>query len=66
MENPNRVLTAEQILAGLWDCDENFIENKTLAVYIRRLRMKVEENPEEPIYIKTVFGLGYKWEDGQK
>lgn len=27
--------------------------------------MKVEENPEEPIYIRTVFGLGYKWEDGR-
>lgn len=29
-----------------------------------RLRMKVEENPEQPAHIKTVFGLGYKWEDG--
>ncbi len=30
---------------------------------VRRLRLKVEENPEEPVYIKTVFGMGYKWED---
>lgn len=61
MENPDRVLTAEQILAGLWDCDENFIENKTLAVYIRRLRMKIEDDPGAPEKIVTVRGMGYKW-----
>ncbi len=61
MQNPDRVLSAEQILAGLWDCDENFIENKTLAVYIRRLRMKIEDNPGAPEKIVTVRGLGYKW-----
>lgn len=61
MENPGRVLSAEQILASLWDCDENFIENKTLAVYIRRLRMKIEEDPGAPERIVTVRGMGYKW-----
>ncbi len=61
MQNPDRVLSAEQILAGLWDCDENFIENKTLAVYIRRLRMKIEDNPGAPEKIVTVRGLGYRW-----
>ena len=60
------VLTRERILDRIWDADERFVESRTLNVTIRRLRMKVEENPEEPIYIKTVFGLGYKWEDGQK
>ncbi|MDE5717974.1 MAG: response regulator transcription factor, partial [Lachnospiraceae bacterium] len=61
MENPDRVLSAEQILASLWDCDENFIESKTLAVYIRRLRMKIEDNPGAPEKIVTVRGMGYKW-----
>lgn len=61
MENPDRVLSAEQILASLWDCDENFIESKTLAVYIRRLRMKIEDNPGTPEKIVTVRGMGYKW-----
>ena len=32
---------------------------------LQRLRIKVEENPKEPVYIRTVFGLGYKWEDGE-
>lgn len=66
MENPDRVLSAEQILASLWDCDENFIENKTLAVYIRRLRMKIEDDPGMPKKIVTVRGMGYKWSAGGK
>lgn len=61
MENPDRVLSAEQILGRLWDCDENFIDSKTLAVYIRRLRMKIEDDPGEPEKIVTVRGMGYKW-----
>lgn len=61
MENPDAVLSAEQILGRLWDCDENFIDNKTLAVYIRRLRMKIEDDPGNPDKIVTVRGMGYKW-----
>ena len=66
MDNPDRVLSADQILAGLWDCEENFIENKTLAVYIRRLRMKIENDPGMPEKIVTVRGMGYKWSTGAK
>ena len=61
MENPDAVLSAEQILGRLWDCDEKYIDNKTLTVYIRRLRMKIEDNPAEPRKIVTVRGMGYKW-----
>lgn len=61
MENPNVVLSAEQILGRLWDCNENYIDNKTLTVYIRRLRMKIEDDPGEPEKIVTVRGMGYKW-----
>ncbi len=66
LRNRGIVLTRERILDRIWDADERFVESRTLNVTIRRLRMKVEENPEEPIYIRTVFGLGYKWEDGRK
>lgn len=66
MENPDRVLSPDQILASLWDCDENFIENKTLAVYIRRLRMKIEDDPGAPEKIVTVRGMGYKWSTGDR
>ena len=65
MENPNTVLSSEQILGRLWDCDENYIDNKTLTVYIRRLRMKIEDNPGEPTKIVTVRGMGYKWKVGE-
>ena len=61
MRNKNAVLTKEQILGKLWDCDENFVDNNTLTVYIRRLRMKIEDNPSEPKRLVTVRGLGYKW-----
>lgn len=62
MENPDIVLTSEQILAKLWDCNENYIDNNTMTVYIRRLRTKIEDNPGEPKMIVTIRGLGYKWQ----
>lgn len=61
MENPDIVLSAEQILSKLWDCNENYIDNNTLTVYIRRLRTKIENNPGKPKMIVTVRGMGYKW-----
>ena len=61
MENPNIVLSADRILSKLWDCNENYIDNNTLTVYIRRLRTKIEDNPSKPTKIVTVRGMGYKW-----
>lgn len=61
MENPNIVLSPEQILSKLWDYDDKFIESSTLTVYIRRLRTKIEDNPREPQKIVTVRRMGYKW-----
>lgn len=61
MENPNIVLSPEQILSKLWDCDEKYIDNNTLTVYIRRLRTKIEDIPAAPQKIVTVRRMGYKW-----
>lgn len=61
MENPDQILSSEQILGKLWDCSENYIDNNSLTVYIRRLRTKIEDNPGEPKRIITVRGMGYKW-----
>lgn len=61
MENPDIVLSSEQILSKLWDCNENYIDNNTLTVYIRRLRTKIEDNPSEPQKIVTIRRMGYKW-----
>ena len=61
MENPDQILSPEQILGKIWDCSENYIGNNSLTVYIRRLRTKIEDNPGEPKRIVTVRGMGYKW-----
>jgi two-component system response regulator VicR len=58
--NQGRVLTRSQILGSIWDVDEDFVNDNTLSVYIKRLREKLEDDPQNPALIKTVRGLGYK------
>lgn len=65
MENKNQVLLKEQILGKVWDAQGMFVEENTLTVNIRRLRLKIEEDPANPRYIKTIYGMGYMWEDKQ-
>lgn len=59
-ENKGRILTRTQILANIWDESENFVNDNTLTVYIKRLREKIEDKPNEPKIIKTVRGMGYQ------
>ena len=59
-ENKGRVLTRGQILSGIWDESGNFVNNNTLTVYIKRLREKIEKDPNSPEIVKTVRGIGYK------
>lgn len=61
MENPDIVLSSEQILSKLWDSNENYIDSNALTVYIRRLRIKIEDDPSKPKKVVTVRGMGYKW-----
>lgn len=63
LHNRRRVLTREMLLARVWDAQENYVDDKALAVNIRRLREKIEKEPGKPERIKTVFGIGYKWEE---
>ncbi len=62
--NKGIVLTRENLLDKIWDAKERYVEDRTLNVTVRRLRKKIEDNPEKPNHIRTVFGIGYKWEDG--
>ena len=55
-----QVLTRNQLLEQIWDVAGDFVNDNTLTVYIKRLREKLEDNPEQPALIKTVRGLGYK------
>ena len=65
MEHPHIILSPEQIMGRLWDCDGSFVSENTLAVYIRRLRAKIEDDPASPTRIVTVRRMGYKWEGGK-
>ncbi|MCI9142125.1 MAG: response regulator transcription factor [Lachnospiraceae bacterium] len=64
LRNPNRVLSRELILDRLWDGNGNYVDDNTLSVYIRRLRRKIEDNPDLPVKLLTERGVGYKWMKG--
>lgn len=61
MKNSGRVLNTSQILSKVWGYDYE-VESNLVAVYIRRLRTKVEEDPERPRHVITVRNLGYKFD----
>lgn len=58
---PNRVFSRDQLLDAVWGTDR-FVTPRSVDVYVRRLREKVERNPERPEYLKTVRGAGYLFE----
>lgn len=66
LNHPGQVLTRSQLLEGIWDVAGDFVNDNTLTVYIKRLREKLEDNPQAPQIIKTVRGVGYKLERGEK
>lgn len=61
IKNPGKLLTRTDILTKIWG-EEYAGEEKKVDVNIRRLRIKIEENPAHPRHIITIWGLGYKWE----
>lgn len=60
-EYPGRVFSRSQLLSRIWDMDFDG-DTTTVTVHIRRLREKLEQNPSEPRWIKTVWGIGYKFD----
>lgn len=63
IQNKGWVLTKETLLQKIWDMDGLFVEENTLFVTITRLRKKIEDDPSNPVYIKTVYGIGYIFGD---
>lgn len=57
-ERPKKVFSREQLLDAVWG-DDIYIEPRTIDVHIRRIRSKVEKNPDDPQYLKTMRGVGY-------
>ena len=60
INNRGVVLSRNKLLESIWDIAGEFVNDNTLTVYIKRLREKIEEDPQNPTIIKTVRGLGYK------
>lgn len=62
MRNPNRIFSAQSIYENVWNEPYYCVSNGTVMVHIRKLRMKLERDPQNPEYIKTVWGKGYRFE----
>lgn len=60
INNRGQVLSRNQLLEAIWDIAGEYVNDNTLTVYIKRLREKIEDDPQNPLIIKTVRGLGYR------
>ena len=60
MENQRQVFTKEQLYQNVWD--QAVVDDNTIMVYVRRLREKIEDDPQKPRYLVTVWGIGYRFE----
>lgn len=60
INNRGRALTRAQLLEHIWDAAGDFVNDNTLTVYIKRLRDKLEDDPQNPTIIRTVRNVGYK------
>lgn len=65
MENANQILKKESILNYIWDCNGRYVDGNVVSVNVRRLRMKIEDDPSAPTHIISIRGIGYKWQGGQ-
>ncbi len=66
MENSSRVLLKQEILNFIWDSNGNFVDENVISVNIRRLRLKIEDDPSSPKLIIAVRGFGYRWCESPK
>ena len=60
IRNPDRAFTRDEIYSRIWG-DDMYVDPSNIAVHIRRLREKIEEDPSQPRHIETVWGVGYRW-----
>ena len=65
MENPGKVFTIENIYERVWEEPYYLSANNTVMVHIRRLRKKIEDNPQSPGHLVTVWGRGYRFDAGE-
>lgn len=60
MKNPNQVFTKDRLLEAVWGF-EDYIDPNTVTVHVRKIREKIEREPANPVYLKTVWGVGYQF-----
>ncbi|MBI5087616.1 MAG: response regulator transcription factor [Actinobacteria bacterium] len=60
--HPRQVFSRAQLLAAVWDSSPDYQDPATVTVHVRRLRNKIERDPEQPRWISTVWGVGYRFE----
>ena len=63
LQNKCQILTRNQLLEEIWDASGEYVNDNTLSVYMKRLREKIEENPQSPRLLHTIRGIGYRMED---
>ena len=63
IDNKGRIVSKEQILAHVWDSEGRFVDENAVSVNIRRLRQKIEDDPDEPVFIRNIRGMGYIWKE---
>ena len=63
LNHRGQILTREQLLDEIWDSAGEYVSDNTLTVYIKRLREKLEKDPQDPHLILTVRGIGYRLEE---
>lgn len=66
MRHPGKIFSAQNLYESVWDEPYFYSCNSTVMVHIRKLRMKIEKDPKDPKYIKTVWGKGYRFDTGDK
>ncbi len=63
IRNPDRAFSRDEIYNRIWG-DDMYVDPSTIAVHVRRLREKIEDDPSEPRHVETVWGVGYRWRPG--
>lgn len=66
MKYPGKIFSAQNLYESVWNEQYFYSCNSTVMVHIRKLRVKIEQNPKYPKYIKTVWGKGYKFDAGNQ
>lgn len=61
VENKGRTIERSALVDRIWTDGADFVDENALSVTVKRLRDKLEDNPSKPVYIKTVYGIGYTW-----